>query len=30
VGTILSAISLLALWGMKETFTAELNYTEDI
>jgi MFS family permease len=28
VGFALSAISLSALWGMKETFSADLNYTE--
>ncbi len=30
VGIILSIISFLALWKMKETFTADLNYTETI
>lgn len=30
VGFILSAISLSALWGLKETFSEDLNYTENI
>lgn len=30
VGSILSVLSFAALWGMKETFTADLNYAEDI
>lgn len=30
MGVILAAISFLALWKMKETFTADLNYTETI
>lgn len=30
VGSILSILSFAALWGMKETFTADLNYAEDI
>ena len=30
MGIILSGISLLALWGMRETFHQDLNYSEDI
>ena len=30
VGTILAAIALLSLWKMKETFTADLDYTETV
>lgn len=30
MGVILTAISFLALWKMKETFTADLDYTETI
>ena len=30
VGFILVAISVIALWKMKETFTADLDYTETI
>ncbi|MBY0432511.1 MAG: MFS transporter [Cyclobacteriaceae bacterium] len=30
VGSILSVLSFAALWEMKETFTADLNYAEDI
>ncbi len=30
MGVILAAISFFALWKMKETFTADLNYTETI
>ena len=30
VGTILAAIAFLALWKMKETFTADLDYTETV
>jgi putative MFS transporter len=30
VGTILAVIAFLALWKMKETFTADLDYTETV
>ncbi len=30
VGSILAMISFLALWKMKETFTADLDYSETI
>jgi MFS transporter, putative metabolite:H+ symporter len=30
VGSILAAIALLSLWKMKETFTADLDYTETV
>jgi hypothetical protein len=30
VGVILAAIAFLALWKMKETFTADLDYTETV
>lgn len=30
VGTILSVVSLLALWMLNETFTADLDYSEEM
>ena len=30
VGSILAVIAFLALWKMKETFTADLDYSETI
>jgi hypothetical protein len=29
VGTLLSVISILALWKLKETFHTDLNYSEN-